>query len=187
MYDVDNGFISEVLWSYSLNLTLNDLTVNFSHCNSNTLLSDWHWLIGKNRIPILITAFGEPFLQDRHSREIFFLNICDGALTKVASNSDEFKAKLSLDDFWDKYLPLHAVGDLRLAGHFLDIGQVYSYKQPPILGGKHEIENIEICDIEVHFSILGQIHFQVKDLPEGTPISNVRLNSVGKPWWKFWG
>ncbi|MFZ6820182.1 T6SS immunity protein Tdi1 domain-containing protein [Undibacterium sp. Ji22W] len=169
-----------------MNLTFNDLTVNFSKCNSKTLLSDWNWLIGKNKVPILITAFGEPFVQDSGSGEVFFLNIGEGLMTKVAVDLDDFKGQLNSDDFWEKYLPTQAVGDLRLAAKMLSIGEVYSYKVPPILGGTHEFENIEVCDIQVHFSILGQIHHQVKDLPYGTEIGSVQLNLAKRPWWKFW-
>lgn len=169
-----------------MNLTINDLTVNFSKCNSKTLLSDWHWLIGKNKIPILITAFGEPFVQEMGSGEVFFLNVYEGSMTRVAVDLDDFKTQLNSDDFSEKYLPIQAVGDLRLAGKMLSIGEVYSLKVPPILGGAYELENIEVCDIQVHFSILGQIHHQVKDLPVGAEIGSVQLNLFKKPWWKFW-
>lgn len=169
-----------------MNLTFNDLTVNFSKCDSKTLLSEWHWLIGKNRIPILITAFGEPFVQDSRSGEVFFLNIDEGLMAKVAVGLDDFKGQLNSDDFWEKYLPIQVVGDLRLAGSVLSFGEVYSFKIPPILGGTYELENIEICDIQVHFSILGQIHRQVKDLPDGAEIGSIKLDLAKRPWWKFW-
>jgi hypothetical protein len=178
--------LNSILGNYRLNLTFNDLTVNFSKCNSKTLLSDWHWLIGKNRIPILITAFGEPFLQDCITGEVFFLNIYEGLMTKVAVDLDDFNGQLNSDDFWEKYLPIQAVGELRLTGSVLSIGEVYSFKMPPILGGTYELENIEICDIQVHFSILGQIHHQVKDLPDGAEIGSIKLDLAKRPWWKFW-
>jgi len=169
-----------------MKLTFNDLTVNFSHLKLETILSDWVWLIGKNKLPILITAFGEPFVQDRKSGSVYFLSVADADLTKVADSPEEFKEKLNDDEFTKEYFPTQAVGDLKESGSVLNAGQVYSYKVPPMLGGEFVPENIEPCDISVHFSILGQIHEQVKDLPEGAEIGEIKLKS-SKPWWKFWG
>ena len=36
-------------------MTLDDLTVNFDHVDAAALLSDWRWLIGEHKTPILIT------------------------------------------------------------------------------------------------------------------------------------
>jgi hypothetical protein len=170
-----------------MNLTLNDLTVNFAHLKRDSILSDWHWLIGKNRLPILITSFGEPFVQDKKDYSIYFLSVNNAELTRVADTFEQFKERLNDDDFLTKYFPLNAVGELRLAGNVLGKNQVYSCKLPLILGGEFTPENIEICDMEVHFSILGQIHKQVKDLPEGTKIGSIRLKKNGKSWWRLWG
>ena len=169
-----------------MKLTFNDLTVNFSHLKLESILSDWVWLIGKNKLPILITALGEPFVQDRKSGNVYFLSLADADLTKVAKSPEEFKEKLNDDEFAKKYLPTQAVGNLKESGNVLNAGQVYSYKVPPMLGGEFAPENIEPCDIALHFSILGQIHEQIKDLPNGAEVGEIKLKSP-KPWWKFWG
>ena len=52
-------------------------------------------------------------------------------------------------------------------------GQIYSYKTPPVLGGEYSTDNLEPTGIAVHFSVLGQIHRQVKDLPPGTKIDRI--------------
>ena len=62
----------------------------------------------------------------------------------------------------------------------LGLGQCYSYKLPPILNGPIEPSNIEPADLPVHFSLLGQIHRQVKDLPEGTPIHEFKIDGIGE-------
>ena len=36
-------------------ITIEDLTVNFEHVDRAALLADWEWLIGPNRLPILIS------------------------------------------------------------------------------------------------------------------------------------
>jgi peptide chain release factor 1 len=38
------------------------------------------------------------------------------------------------------------------------------------------VENVEPADLEVHLSTTGQIHRQIADLPEGTPIPQIRID-----------
>lgn len=64
---------------------------------------------------------------------------------------------------------------LRAAGKLLERGQVYGFEIPPVLGGSFDAENLVPSDLVVHFSLAGQIHRQVKDLPPGTPISQIKL------------
>lgn len=54
-------------------------------------------------------------------------------------------------------------------------GKLFSLDVPPILNGDYSQDNLKECDIEVHFSMLGQIMEQAKSLPEGTPISDVSI------------
>ena len=46
-------------------------------------------------------------------------------------------------------------------------------EKPMVLGGECELENIEKTNAEVHFSITGQVHLKVKDLPSGTIVDKV--------------
>jgi len=64
--------------------------------------------------------------------------------------------------------------DLRDAGRTLGPGQVFSWRTPPALGGELVADNLEPTDVAVHFSLTGQIHRQIADLPEGTPIPEIR-------------
>jgi hypothetical protein len=53
---------------------------------------------------------------------------------------------------------------------------VFSFRTPPALGGEVAVENVEPADLEVHLSTTGQIHRQIADLPEGTPIPQIRID-----------
>ncbi|MCK7598804.1 DUF1851 domain-containing protein [Microbulbifer sp. CAU 1566] len=168
-------------------MTLNDLTVNFSHLEREKILSDWRWLIGDEKLPILITAFGEAFLQDVNDNSVHFLNVADGVISHIAASPEALKAKLSDKEFVSEFLAVQAVGDLRQADKLLEHGQVYSFKLAPALGGDITADNLEPSDIEVHFSVLGQIQEQVKNLPNGTEVERVEFQPSKKPWWKPWG
>lgn len=156
-------------------MTLDDLTVNFSHLDQRSLLRDWHWLIGTNRRPILLAAAGDAFVKDETDGSIHMLDVGTGALHAVADSESDFRELLGKKDFVLDHLSVPMVGDLRRAGHILGPGQIYSFKTPPVLGGEYVMSNVEIADIEVHFSTNGQIHEQVAALPPGTPIDRIHV------------
>jgi hypothetical protein len=156
-------------------MTLNDLTVNFSHLDRHSLLSDWRWLIGPDRHPILLAAAGDAFVQDATDGSIHMLDVGTGSLHLVADSESDFRTLLTKKQFVLDHLTVPMVGDLRRAGHVLGPGQIYSFKTPPVLGGEYVMSNVEIADIEVHFSTNGQIHEQVAALPPGTPIDRIHV------------
>lgn len=168
-------------------MNVDDLTVNISHLSQRELLSDWRWLIDKSKVafmswisgpsklPILVTAAGDVFVQDRFTKSVHFLDVTQGSLSLAASSLDEFKELLKDRQFVERYFSVEMINALRKVGLSLTGKQIFSYKVPPVLGGEFEVENIEATDISVHFSIAGQIHRQVANLPVGTPINRIRL------------
>ena len=168
-------------------MTLNELTVNFDHLNQETLIADWKWLIGKNKLPILITASGDAFVQDKTDKKVYFLDVGASKISPIAESGAEFETLLSDKEFVVSYFGVQLVGDLRLSGLILESGQIYSFVKPPNLGGEYELANFEIADIGVHFSMFGQISQQVKNLPEGAKIKEFKItDSKPKSRWKFW-
>ncbi len=156
-------------------ITMNDLTVNFSHLDRDTLLGDWQWLIGPSKLPILLTAAGDAFVQDADDGTVYFLDVGKGELHAVAGNDDELRSLLGSKDFVVNHLAVQMVGAMMQAGRRLEPGQIYSFKVPPILGGQYDLNNVEATDIAVHFSLAGQIHEKVRDLPPGTPIDRITI------------
>ncbi|MEM7166917.1 MAG: T6SS immunity protein Tdi1 domain-containing protein [Planctomycetota bacterium] len=135
--------------------------------------SAWRWLLPTDT-PILATKCGDLFLQ-RDNGWIMFLNVGLGESEIVANSHKSFVAKLNDQDFVGfRFLPL-LVEDLEASGLKAGPGQCYSFKRPPILGGVYEISNFEVTDIDVHFSLLGQIHEQVKDLPDGASVGEIKI------------
>ena len=51
--------------------------------------------------------------------------------------------------------------------------QCVGYKVPLFLGGHDDVANLEVSDLDVYWTICGQLRRQVKVLPPGTPIRSV--------------
>lgn len=142
-------------------MNLNDLTVRFSHLDQTELLSDWEWLLKAEFLPILLSASGDAFVQHVDNGEIWWLDTGGAEFSKVAESPEQFRALLSNKEFVVECFAVQMVGDLIQLGKELQQGQIYSLTKPYLLGGKYELSNIEATDIEVHFSLLGQIAAQV--------------------------
>ncbi len=156
-------------------MTINDLTVNFGHLDRNALLSDWAWLIGKEKLPVLITKAGDAFVQDSNTGAVCFLDTVQGQCNEVAPSGAEFQALLSDKDFVAEHFGFYLIAPMLKAGQDVPPGKLWGWIKPPVLGGECDASNLEPTDIAVHFSILGQIWNQVKDLPPGTPITDINI------------
>jgi hypothetical protein len=51
-----------------------------------------------------------------------------------------------------------------------------THKTPLFLGGKDNVSNYEVSDLEVCWEMQFQIYRQIKDLPEGTKINSIKFN-----------
>jgi hypothetical protein len=155
-------------------ITMNDLTISPNGVEMNQLLHEWEWLMCEPMRPILLTALGDVFAQG-NSRAVYFLDANIGTIEQIAANGDEFQNRLRDVRFvTEKLLPARIL-ELRKAGITLKPGEVYSHSHPMVLGGEDTDENVAPTHVSVHLSLYGQIHRQIKDLPEGTSISEFRL------------
>ena len=155
-----------------MSIAWSEITVDLDCVNPHTLLVDWRWLVDASIEPILVTAMGDAFLEDPDGH-ILWLDVAAGTVTPVAENGLETLVfDKSLAEAW--FMP-QVVLALKNRGVTLGKNEVFSLSQPAVLGGKYALENIRPTDIEIHFSVNGQIHEQVKDLAPGTRICEVEL------------
>ncbi|WP_242133009.1 T6SS immunity protein Tdi1 domain-containing protein [Aestuariivivens marinum] len=153
-----------------MKITWADLKVEFNHIDETRLIESWDWLIGTDKTPILMTSIGDLFLTDKNGN-CYWLNVGEGILDKVADSIDEFNLKLKDNELVDEWFLIGLVEKLKEKGLELTDKHLYGYKKLPVLGGEYEPDNFELTDIEVHFELSGQIHKQIKDLPDGTKVN----------------
>ena len=106
---------------------------------------------------------------------VHMLDVGGATLEQVADDRDHFATIIDEGENANNWLMIPLVDKCVAAGLHLSSGQIYSYKTPPILGGDYTVDNAEICDLEVHFSVLGQIQNKIKDLPDGTKVDRVEI------------
>ena len=150
-----------------MSLTLDDLTVSFSHLDRKALLRDWRWLIGSKKLPVLVTALGNAFVLDTEDGTVHLLDAGPATLQQVSACTDEFRKRLRDKDFVVEHFAPIIVVRMRERGLPLQAGQLYGFRKAPPLGGEYSADNLEPTDIDVHFALLGQIQQRARKIPEG--------------------
>ncbi|MDX1930794.1 MAG: DUF1851 domain-containing protein [Pirellulaceae bacterium] len=155
-------------------ITMNDLTINPNGVDLDQLLSEWTWAMPEPLRPVLLTAMGDVFAQGE-SGAVYFVDMIEGNIRNVAEDGESFQLLLRDNQFVTDHMFPSRIVQFRKAGMTLQPAQVYSHKHLLVLGGMDDIDNVEATDVAVHVSIHGQVHRQVKDLPAGTPISEIKI------------
>lgn len=157
-----------------MKITWDELTIAPSDYTTAELFSEWRWLLGDTFQIVLVSSLGDMFLAD-FAGHIHWLDAGAGRLTEIATSLAEFDQLRQQQVNADEWFVPQLVGDIMKGGARLARGECFGYKVAPVLGGKMEPSNFEPTDLAVHFGILGQIHEQIKDLPEGTPIGKIKF------------
>jgi hypothetical protein len=151
------------------------LAIDVKGLDCDRLLSDWRWLVPKSLKPFSLTMFGDWFFEDDSGR-VIFLDTVSAELSMIAPSRSVFMIERETPDNLAQWF----MADLAMLcwenGLRPGPNQCLSFKIPPVLSGLLEVDNIEVCDLMVHESISGQIHQQVKGIPEGTVITQIKVD-----------
>jgi hypothetical protein len=153
-----------------MRITWKELIVGFDPSKSDALLAEWRWLTGEDVEIVVVSSLGDLYLRDAQGH-MLWLDVGSAHLTQVAESAEEFQRLMQQTDHANEWFVPQLVGDLIVSGKRLVPGQCYSYKVPPMLSGKMELENFEPADLLVHCSIFGQVGRGIRHLPEGTRIN----------------
>jgi hypothetical protein len=166
-------FVSTVNVYFKIKMTDRDAyLIPLQDIDLGAILKTWYWLIGEDKTMVALTKSGDALFKDNNNR-LYFLNIGAGTVTTVADNYLDFaNGKLSVD-LYEELLLTGLVDDLVKSGKALKKNQVYSYIMLPILGGAYDTENMYPVNLYEHYQLTGEIHFQLKDLPNGTEVEIV--------------
>ena len=155
-------------------ITINDLTISPAQVEMPALLTYWGWALPEPVRPVLLTAMGDVFAQG-DSGKVYLVDTVKGEVVEVAADGASFQSLMTDAAFVTARMFPSQVVQLRAAGLQLGTSQVYSHKMPMVLGGADEVSNFEVVDAAVHVNVAGQIHRQVKDLPDGASIGKIEI------------
>ena len=77
-----------------------DFLIKTTDIDTGPLLAEWSWLLDRDDYhPVVMTAFGDWFLQDTDGR-IYFLDLVAGQVNKVAETGDELNVAAATEIVW---------------------------------------------------------------------------------------
>jgi Domain of unknown function (DUF1851) len=132
------------------------------------ILRNWTWLTGNKSI-VALTKAGDALLKE-DDNSLYFLDIGVCELSFISKDYHDFLDKKLSEDIIDKLLLPNLIDKLEHHNINLKTGQVYSYTLLPILGGVYDEKNRYAVDLYEHYSLMGEINYKLKDLPDGTDI-----------------
>ena len=165
------------------------LTAKMDGLSAESLLADWRQLVPTTYTPVVMTALGDLFLRDEAGR-IHFLDLMCGELKQVAISQEEFDGLCESREQRQSWFVSHLVMELRKLHGELPAGRCFSCKVPLSLGGQLDADDFQPCDIQVHYSVLGQLHAQTRHLPPGTKVDSITTESRDedttqkRSWWR---
>ncbi len=140
------------------------------------LLHDWQWLIPKTDTPLFLSVMGD-WVFGAPDGSLWSLSVLEGEYFQVAANADEYN-KLNKSEEWlnktfiAEWYPVALIHDLEPTEN-----QCLGWKLHPLLGGKLASENLQVFDMLVYQSIMGQLHRQLRQREAPSPPE--------KSWLKF--
>ena len=153
-------------------MNVNDYLIDHSGFAWSDLLDDWRWLLASPATVWLCNRFAELVLVMQDGT-VSYLEASAGVLRSIATSRQDFIAKLDQGDNANEWLMIPLVDKCIAAGKMLGPNQCYGFTTPPVLGGAYDLANIEVTDLPVYLAVMGQIHGQIKDVPDGTKIRMV--------------
>lgn len=136
-------------------------------------LSAWSWLLGDGWSPLLVSAVGDVFLVNS-SGAVARLDTGAGRLEILRESLKLFEAALGDPTIVADWFLESVVEELRSQGKPLSRGQCYGFTLLPIFsGGTYESANRFCISAAEHIEFSGDMHLQLKDVPDGDPVEVV--------------
>src|ERR1051326_799256 len=151
---------------------------DISEISSERLLHEWKWLgPGECKI-VAVNPFGDLFLEDDKGR-VHWLDVTAGTMSALALLASQFqeasKGTASRKRWFLEELAERAEQKRFRPGR----GQCVGYRIPSVFKeSSNAVENMYVADLYEYVSFMGDIHRQIRDVPDG---GNVRIRIEGDP------
>lgn len=109
---------------------------------------------------------------------VALLDTGGGCVTYLAESREQFCQLIDKPENAENWLFISLVDRLVEAGVRLGHHQCYGFRLPPMLGGEYSVENIRVCNIRVHHTLMGQLSHKLRNSPDGTPIAGFVVKAM---------
>ncbi|HET7903232.1 MAG TPA: T6SS immunity protein Tdi1 domain-containing protein [Candidatus Eisenbacteria bacterium] len=132
-------------------------------------LASWRWLLGEDLRPRWLSLSGDVFLVGALG-EVFWLDTGGGTLTRIAASEQELEERLAEAVWRDEWLLESVIEERARQGRVPGAGECLGFRILPVLGGAYDGENRVVVAGAEHVGLTGELHRQIRDLPDGTAV-----------------
>ena len=132
-------------------------------------MSEWRWMIGPRARAVGWSSAGDLFYLDERDR-ICHLDTGAGTAKPVAESRSAFELALVDSTRSEELLLLPVVRSYEAAHGRLVAGQCLGFHTLPVFGGAYSADNRWAISIAEHAAFTGDVHRQIRDLPDGTRV-----------------
>lgn len=132
-------------------------------------LADWGWIGLEGKQPVFASLFGDIFLGSEDG--VWLLDVVAGSLTRGWASVEECEAALDDPEQRAQLLRTELITELTAGGLVPAPDQIYDFAHPPVLGGELTAANVQVMDFVTAVGMTGQIHDQVRFIPDGAQVS----------------
>ena len=126
-------------------------------------------MLGDAWTPLMFSAIGDVFFEVQ-AGTVWWLSTATGSLEQVAESRDKFRELLGTEKADEWFLP-GLVEALRSSGKILTTDQCYTYAILPVFAeGTFSVENMNPVSAAEHYSLAGNVHESIRQLPEGAKV-----------------
>jgi len=133
------------------------------------LLAEWRWLLGGHPRLLGWSSSGDLFFADEAAR-VCRVDTGAAVIEVVAGSIAAFNTLLQDAERAGAVLLGPVVRHFESVHGPLPEGRCLGFTTLPILGGAYTVENRFVISISEHAAITGDIHRQLRDLPDGTAV-----------------
>ena len=137
-----------------------DLAIACEGMDCGPLLEDWRWLVPHELTPLMIGIFGD-WVFGAPDASHWHLDLLEGQLTRIASDSAEFNRLKSLDQYRDAWFSANWADIALSNGLVPNRDECLGWKIAPVLGGPFAADNIQVFSLRVYQCLQGQLFRQI--------------------------
>lgn len=153
------------------------LMVEAKEFDVRDLLTEWRWLVPSDDTPLFVSAFGD-WVFGNPDGSLWVLSVLEGTYLRAARNSSEYNTLNKSTEWLEEvfiagWLPIAAGSGLEPKPN-----ECLGWRLHPLLGGKFEVANLQVFDMRVYQSLMGQLHRQLQGVSE--------VPNPKRLWYKVW-
>jgi hypothetical protein len=138
------------------------------------LLAEWRWLLGGRPRLAGWSSAGDLFVEGTEG-QILMLDPGAGSTEVIADSFSELQSLLEDETRSSLLLQKAVVDAFEAVNGPLPEGRCLSFTTLPVFGGAYTVDNRYSLSIREHAEVTGDIHRQLRELPDGT---TVRIKTV---------